>query len=142
MYVCTLITIQGALYKYIVFQTVILALTLAHCLVQPYKKKWLNMCDTCLILDLLFLSALLLDQNQDIPQMKGKVFVVIPLCFICVGAIGIITVLAGLFSLVKWLSKMFFSKYKEKFTVRQNSIQGPQNDYFNNKRETLIRKEQ
>ena len=42
VYVCTWITIQGALYKYIVFQTVILAVTLAHCLVQPYKKKWLK----------------------------------------------------------------------------------------------------
>ena len=142
VYVCTWITIQGALYKYIVFQTVILAVTLAHCLVQPYKKKWLNMCDTCLLLDLLFLSALLSDQNQDIPQMKGKaiyLLVVIPLCFICVGAIGIITVRTGLFFLVKWLCKMLFSKYKEKFMVRQNSIQEPQNDYFTNEREPLIR---
>ena len=92
-----------------------LAVTLAHCLVQPYKKKWLNMCDTCLLLDLLFLSALLSDQNQNIPQMKEKaiyLLVVIPLCFIGVVAIGIITVRTGLFSLVKWFSKMFFSKYK------------------------------
>ena len=42
VYVDTWITIQGALYMYIVFQTVILAVTLAHCLVQPYKKKWLK----------------------------------------------------------------------------------------------------
>ena len=64
--------------------------------------------------------------------------IVIPLCFKCVEAIGIITVRTGLFSLVKWLSKMLFSKYKEKFTIQQNSIQEPQNDCFTNEHESLI----
>ena len=39
VYVRTWITIQVSMYKYIVFQTIISVVTLAHCLVQPYKKK-------------------------------------------------------------------------------------------------------
>ena len=56
------IAIQVFLYWYIIFQTV----TLAHYQVQPYKKKWLNMTDTCLLFNLVFLTALLSDQNQSV----------------------------------------------------------------------------
>ena len=125
VYVCTWITIQVSLYRYVVFQTVILAVTLAHCLVQPYKKKWLNMSDTCLLLDLLFLTALLPEQNQSLSHsliMKELIIyllVMIPLCFIGAGAIGIITVRTGLFSLVK----RFYNCCIDKCTRRQNTIQ-------------------
>ena len=125
VYVGTWITIQGALYKYIVFQTVILALTLAHCLVQSYKKKWLNMCDTFLLFDLVFLTALLSDQNQTISDTSTIIevmiylLVLIPFCFISVGAIGIITVRSGLFLLVKKL----YNWWKDKCAVRQKNIQ-------------------
>ena len=123
VYVGTWITVQGALYKYIVFQTVILAVTLAHCLVQPYKKKWLNICDTCLLFDLVFLTALLSDQNQTISdtsiiiEVMIYLLVMIPLCFISVGAISIITVRTGLFSLVKRL----YNWWKDMCTARQNN---------------------
>ena len=125
VYVCTWITIQVSLYWNVVFQTVILALTLAHCLVQPYKKKWLNVCDTFLLLDLLFLTDLLSEQNQTLSHsliMKELIIyllVMIPLCFIGAGAIGIITVRTGLFS----LAKRFYNWCKDKCTRRQNNIQ-------------------
>ena len=125
VYVCTWITIQVSLYWYIVFQTVILAVTLAHCLVQPYKKKWLNVCDTCLLFDLVFLTALLSDQNQtlsDTPIIRELIIyllIIIPLCFIGAGAIGIITVRTGLSSLIK----RFYNWCKDKCTRRQSNIQ-------------------
>ena len=125
VYVCTWITIQVSLYWYIVFQTVILAVTLAHCLVQPYKKKWLNVCDTCLLFDLVFLTALLSDQNQtlsDTPIIRELIIyllIIIPLCFIGAGAIGIITVRTGLSSLIK----RFYNWCKDKCTQRQSNIQ-------------------
>ena len=125
VYVCTWITIQGALYKYIAFQTVILGVTLAHCLVQPYKKKWLNICDTCLLFDLVFLTALLSDENKTtsdtgiITEVMIYLLVMIPFCFISVGGIGIITVRTGLFSSVKRL----YNCWKDKCTGQQNNIQ-------------------
>ena len=125
VYVCTWITIQVSMYWYIVFQTIILAVTLAHCLVQPYRKKWLNMSDTCLLFDLVFLTAMLSDQNKtvsDTPIIRELIiylFVMIPLCFISVGTIGIITVRTGLFSLVKRL----YNSWKDKCTTQHNIVQ-------------------
>ena len=125
VYVCTWIAIQVSMYCYIVLQTIILAVTLAHCLVQPYKKKWLNVSDTCLLFDLVFLTALLSDQNEtvsDTPIVRELIIyllVMIPLCFISVGAIGIITVRTGLFSLVKRL----YNWWKDKCTKQQNNVQ-------------------
>ena len=125
VYVCTWITIQVSMYWYNVFQTIILAVTLAHCLVQPYKKKWLNMCDTYLLFDLVFLTAMLSDQNEtvsDTPIIREWIIyllVMIPLCFISVGAISIITVRTGIFSLVKRL----YNWWKDKCTTQQNNTQ-------------------
>ena len=125
VYVCTWITIQVSMYWYIVFQTIILAVTLAHCLVQPYKKKWLNMSDTYLLFDLVFLTAMLLAQNEtvsDTPTIRELIIyllVMIPLCFISVGAIGIITVRTGLLSLVKRL----YNWWKDKCATQQNNVQ-------------------
>ena len=123
VYVCTWITIQVSSYWYVVFQTVILAVTLAHCLVQPYKKKWLNVSDTCLLLDLLFLTALLSEQNQSLsPSLIIKeliiyLLVLIPLCFISVGLICTITIGIG------GLVKRFYNWCKTKCTTRQDNIQ-------------------
>ena len=39
VYVCSWITIQVSLHWYVIFQTVILAVTLAHCLVQPFLQE-------------------------------------------------------------------------------------------------------
>ena len=125
VYVCTWITIQVSLYWYVVFQTVVLAVTLAHCLVQPYKKKWLNMCVTYLLFDLVFLTALLSDRNKTtsdtgiIIEVMIYLLVMIPLCFISVGAIGIITFRTGLFSLMKRL----YNWWKDMCTARQNNVQ-------------------
>ena len=96
----------------------------SNSLVQPYKKKWLNICDTCLLFDLVFLTALLSDQNQTtsdtsiLIEVMIYLLVMIPLCFISVGAIGIITVRTGLLSLVKRL----YNWWKDKCTARQNNI--------------------
>ena len=118
VYVCTWITIQVSLYWYVIFQTVILAVTLA-------QKKWLNICDTYLLFDLVFLTALLSDENQTISDSSIIIeviiylLVMIPLCFISVGAISIITVRTELFSLVKRL----YNWWKDMCTVRQNNVQ-------------------
>ncbi len=69
-------------YAYVT-HAVILAVTLAQCILQPYRKKWLNIVDTVLLIDLTFIT-LLQDYRNTILTW---ILVMIPLTYITLGTV-------------------------------------------------------
>ena len=66
-----------------VTHAIILAVTLAQCILQPYRKKWLNIVDTVLLIDLTFITFLQDYRNT----ILTWILVMIPLTYITLGTV-------------------------------------------------------
>ena len=62
--VWTVLIIMALLSKYQLFQSLIMALTVMHCLLQPYCKTWLNIMDGVFLGCLSVTSGLVLDDTS------------------------------------------------------------------------------
>ena len=69
-------------YPYVT-HAIILAVTLAQCILQPYRKKWLNIVDTALLIDLTFITFLQDYRNTTLTW----ILVMIPLTYITLGTV-------------------------------------------------------
>ena len=92
--------------KYQVFQTSIIALAIAHYLLQPYCKTWLNIMDGLLLGCLSITSSLVLDDTHFRDHSTTNTVTVVlvymsvmgPLCAISLGIVSIVLVRYGLMS--------------------------------------------
>ena len=71
---------------YILFKTTILiSVCLLHFLLQPHKSKWINISDTMLLTNLIFLSFLSFQNaNTHLVSILAFVFVLVPLLYILI----------------------------------------------------------
>ena len=85
--------------NYELFQTVIIVLTVTHCLLQPYCKKWLNVMDGLFLGSLLSISSCLLSSSGTIvTRVLVYISVMVPLCVISLGIVSIVIVRFGIMS--------------------------------------------
>ena len=85
--------------NYELFQTVIIVLTVTHCLLQPYCKKWLNVMDGLFLGSLLSISSCLLSSSgTTITRVLVYISVMVPLCAISLGIVSIVIVRFGIMS--------------------------------------------
>ena len=91
--------------NYRIFQTVIIVLTVTHCLLQPYCRKWLNMIDTFFLSNLNITSCLALGDsmqehtsNSVITKVLVYISVMGPLCLILSGIAFILMATLGVTS--------------------------------------------
>ena len=78
--------------NYELFQTVIIVLTVTHCLLQPYCKKWLNMMDGLFLGSLSISSCLLSDSGTMLNVVLVYISAMVPLCIISLGVVFIVIV--------------------------------------------------
>ena len=82
--------------SYRIFQTSVIALTVAHCLLQPYSNKWLNRMDGFLFGSLSITACLLFEDvhsylsNSKLSTVIVYMSVLGPLCLISLGIISIV----------------------------------------------------
>ena len=112
---------------YQLFQTLIIALAISHCLLQPYCKKWLNIMDGVLLGCLSVTSCFVLEDtspffstNEVLTKVLVYMSVMLPLCLISLGIVCIVLVRFGLMakireiankcSAINWRQKLFKSK--------------------------------
>ena len=90
--------------NYQLFTTLITALTITHCLLQPYSEKWLNIIDGVLFGSLSITSNLVLDDSEahvtqnKLTEVLVYISVLGPLIFIVCGIVLIIMVQFGITS--------------------------------------------
>ena len=84
--------------NYELFQTVIIVLTVTHCLLQPYCKKWLNVMDGLFLGSLSVSSCLLSDSDTILNVVLVYISVMVPLCAISLGIVSIVIVRFGIMS--------------------------------------------
>ena len=90
--------------NYQLFTTLITALTITHCLLQPYSEKWLNIIDGVLFGSLSITSNLVLDDSEahvtqnKLTEVLVYISVLGPLIFIVCGIVLIIMVQFGVTS--------------------------------------------
>ena len=85
--------------NYELFQTVIIVLTVTHCLLQPYCKKWLNVMDGLFLGSLLSISSCLLSSSgTTVTRVLVYLSVMVPLCVISLGIMSIVMVRFGIMS--------------------------------------------
>ena len=82
--------------NYELFQTVIIVLTVTHCLLQPYCKKWLNAMDGLFLGSLSISSCLLSDSGTMVNVVLVYISVMVPLCVISLGILSIVMVRFGI----------------------------------------------
>ena len=95
---------------YYVTEIILVAVGTLHYMVQPYKYRWLNIVDTLLLADLNLLASLTSDNSPNSIHKDtvpvSYILVVLPLTYITVGGVWIISVI-----IIKWCkSKMFTGK--------------------------------
>ena len=85
---------------YYVMEIILVAVSILHFMIQPYKYRWLNIVDTLLLVDLNMLAFL---TSVDSPNSIHKeipisyLLVVLPLTYITIGGVWIISVIV-----IKW----------------------------------------
>ena len=88
--------------KYQLFKTSIIILTITHCLLQPYSKKWLNLIDGVFLGSLSITSSLVLEDsntnvtNDELTKVLLYISLLGPLTIIVCGIVLIITVQFGI----------------------------------------------
>ena len=86
---------------YYVMEIILVAISTLHFMIQPYKYRWLNIVDTLLLVDLnLFVSLTSADSPNSIHKETvpiSYILVVLPLAYITVGGVWIISVI-----IIKW----------------------------------------
>ena len=82
--------------NYELFQTVIIVLTVTHCLLQPYCKKWLNVMDGLFLGSSSVSSCLLSDSGTMLNVVLVYISVMVPLCVISLGIMSIVIVRFGI----------------------------------------------
>ena len=93
--------LQALVMHYQMFQAAIIVLTATHCLLQPYRKKWLNLLDGFLLACLNITSCLGLESSSSTATTVIVYMSVIgPLCFISLGIVVIVLVRFGVMSRV------------------------------------------
>ena len=75
-------------------QCVVLFATVAQCLLQPYRKKWLNVVDTLLLLNLTAIIFLVLQDSYN--KMLVSILVSMPLSYIALGTLALLIYCSGL----------------------------------------------
>ena len=103
-----------------IFQTLIIVVTITHCLLQPYSHKWLNITDGFLLACLVITSSLQdYNSNNNYGNGQRKIIVyiatILPLVLIGLGPVLIILVRLGIFTIIK--NKI--DKYKCKSCLRR-----------------------
>ena len=93
---------------YYVMEIILIAISTLHFMIQPYKYRWLNIVDTLLLVDLNLFSFL---TSVDSPNSMHKmtvpisyILVVLPLTYITIGGVWIISVI-----IIKWCKCKMFS---------------------------------
>ena len=80
----------------VIFWTFLILLSLTHFLIQPYKRQWMNRLDTLLLVDLLFLTSLILFSGSasvdGIVLALVYIFTLTPLSLMAVGGIVMIAI--------------------------------------------------
>ena len=108
---------------YQMFRAAIIVLTATHCLLQPYRKKWLNLLDGFLLACLNIMSCLGLESSSSSTATVVIVYMSVmgPLCLI---SLGIVLVRFGIMSR---LSKVYakYRQQKQINAVRSCSYSGP-----------------
>ena len=122
----TILQVLNLASSYQLFQTFIIVLTVTHCLLQPYCKKWLNTMDGVLLGCLSITSCLVLNDTSlffstnTVTKVLVYMSVMVPLCLISLGIVSIVMVRFGLMakiqkianncSAINWQRKLFKSK--------------------------------
>ena len=75
-------------------QCAVLFATVAQCLLQPYRKKWLNVVDTLLLLNLTAIIFLVLQDSYN--KTLVLILVSIPLSYIAMGTLVLLVYCSGL----------------------------------------------
>ena len=99
---------------YYVMEIILIAVGTLHFMIHPYKYQWLNIVDTLLLVDLIMLVSLTsVDSPNCIPKKTvaiSYILVVLPLTYITVGGVWIISVI-----IIKWCKcKVFTGKKTNK----------------------------
>lgn len=110
---------------YLIFQTLLVVLTVAHFSIQPYIRKWLNITDGVLLVSLVFTTSLSLANTTG---REGIVLmclsILAPLTYIAFGVVAILLIRCGVISRMKQLVQSWKNKRRCVHNVT-NSIQDP-----------------
>ena len=83
----------------VIFQTLLVILTITHCLIQPYSQKWLNVIDGTFLGCLTIISSLIAYDTNPSDRTKRDIiiyiFTILPLAFITVGVVWILLIKLG-----------------------------------------------
>ena len=79
--------------SYQLFHTSVIVLTVTHCLLQPYCKKWLNVMDGFLLGSLsITLNFILGDVTTHVSEVLVYMSVMVPICLLSLGVVSIVMV--------------------------------------------------
>lgn len=126
---------------YLIFQTLLLMLTVAQISILPYCRRWLNIMNTVLLIGLLFTSSLTLAaDNSNEKTVLVYLSVLVPLVYLAVGTLVIVLIRVGVVSRIK---RHLVSLWRE--MRRRTTTQAPQRSrvreiqcYVPEEREPLI----
>ena len=133
VYVCSwmILLIAITLSDYILLLSILVIIATAQYLVQPYRTKWLNIVDTLLLTNLIFLTGLLLVENKgyaiNFPKEKTVLvyfLVLLPLLYIGIGVVSIILIRVRKPGLLKRLFDLCCRRDEQQVTVA--ALQGYQ----------------
>ena len=127
---------------YLVFQTLIMMLTVAQISLLPYCRRWLNIMNTILLVSLLFTSSLVLvDDNGKEKTVLVHLSVLIPLLYLAVGTVTLVLVRIGVLHRIKQYFVSLWRKRRQRRTTSQG-LRSPVvreiQCYAPNEREPLI----
>ena len=96
---------------YYVMEIILIAVSTLHFMIHPYKYQWLNIVDTLLLVDLIMLVFLTSVDSQNSIRKEtvpiSYILVVLPLTYITVGGVWIISVI-----IIKWCKCKVFTGMK------------------------------
>ena len=116
--------------SYQLFHTSVIVLTVTHCLLQPYCKKWLNVMDGFLLGSLsITLTFILDDITTHVSEVLVYMSVMVPICLLSLGVVSIVMVR---FNMMSKLKAYYSTKIRKCFAlvnkkIHSNSTRQPQN---------------
>ena len=97
---------------YYVIQIILVAISILHFMIQPYKYQWLNIVDTLLLVDLNLLASLTSVDSSNIIHKEtvliSYILVVLPLTYFTLGGVWILSVIIR-----KWWKCIVFTGKEE-----------------------------
>ena len=116
--------------NYLIFHSLIIILSITHCLIQPYCQKWLNVMDGAL-LGCLTISSLIVYKYDDIhvdytikKEVIVYIFTILPLTFITLGVVWIVLIRLRVAStIITVLNTVIFNPIKKCTNFFRNYMQ-------------------